>query len=122
MLITPLFAALFGVFYFLLSLNVVRFRLSKQVSLGDGNDKNVERAVRIHANFIEYVPLLLLLFYFYEIITLSSTLVLFLASGLFMARVFHVIGMLKPRQWMVLRQLGALITFSVLLIISLALG
>lgn len=122
MLVTPLFAALFGILYFLLSINVVRHRFSKQVSLGDGDDKYVERAIRIHANFIEYVPLILVLFYFYEIMTLSGSLVFVLGSSLLLARICHVVGMIKPRQFLVLRQIGALVTFSVLLIVSLALA
>ena len=66
MLVTPLFAALFGVLYFILSINVVRFRLGQRVSLGNGDNQDIEKAIRIHANVIEYVPLILLLFYFYE--------------------------------------------------------
>ena len=103
-------------------LNVVRCRLGKQISLGDGNDKDVERAIRIHSNFIEYVPLILILFYFYEIISLSSSLVFFLGTSLLLARALHIVGMLKPRGWFILRQLGAGVTFSVLLVISIALA
>jgi hypothetical protein len=37
------------------------------VSLGDGGDKELQTWIRAHANFIEYVPLCLILIY-----TLSS--------------------------------------------------
>jgi len=122
MLVTPLFAALFGLFYFILSINVVRFRIGQKVSLGSGDNRDIEKAIRIHANFIEYVPLILLLFYFYEVMSLSGSLVFFLASALFIARICHITGMLNPKEWMLLRQLGAGVTFLVLLAISVALA
>ncbi|MCH2190609.1 MAG: MAPEG family protein [Gammaproteobacteria bacterium] len=122
MLVTPLFAALFGVLYFILSINVVRFRLGQRVSLGNGDNQDIEKAIRIHANFIEYVPLILLLFYFYEVMSLSSSLVLFLASTLFIARVCHIIGMVNPTELVLLRQVGAAVTFLVLVVISCALA
>lgn len=122
MLTTPLFAALFGFLYVCLSLNVVRHRLSKRISLGAGSDKEAERAIRAHANFIEYVPLCLILFYFLEMTTLSNWLVIYLASTLVMARVMHIIGMIKPKEFFVLRQIGTVATFTIILIASGALA
>lgn len=122
MLVTPLFAALFGLFYFLLSLNVIRYRLGQRVSLGSGGNSEIERAIRIHANFIEYIPLILILFYFYEVMSLSGSLVFVLASILFVARLCHVVGMLNPKEWLLLRQIGAAATFLILLFISIALA
>ncbi len=116
MLITPLFAALFGLIYIGLSANVIRYRLSKQISLGDNGDKAVERAIRTHGNFIEYVPLSLILFYFIEILSLSGQLVFVLGTVLLISRIGHIIGMLNPKRWFILRQIGAVGTFTVILI------
>ncbi len=122
MLITPLFAALFGLLYVALSLYVVSHRFSKKISIGSGGDKATEMAMRAHANFIEYVPLALILFYFIEVISLSSTLVFVMACTLLFARVAHIIGMLKPAQWLILRQLGSVLTFTVIIIVSVSLA
>jgi len=120
--LTPFFAAVFGLLYIFLSLNVVRHRLGKGISIGAGDDKAAEYAIRTHANFIEYVPLALLLFYFIEMISLSSVLVFYLGSALVVARVMHIIGMLDPKNWMILRQIGTVGTFSIIIVASCALA
>ena len=122
MLITPLFAALFSLLYVALTLNVVRHRFTKRISLGNAGDKATERAVRAHSNFIEYVPLCLLLLYFNEMVTLSSHLVFYLAITLLIGRVMHVIGMLRPYRWMILRQIGMVLTILVIVTSSLSLA
>lgn len=121
MLITPLFAAMFGFIYIALAANVVRYRFGKNIPLGDQGDTTIERAIRAHANFIEYVPMSLLIFYFLEILSLSGQLVFFLASTLLIARVCHIVGMLNPKEWLVLRKFGAAATFTVMIIASCAL-
>lgn len=122
MLVTPLFAAIFGFIYVLLSFNVIRHRFSKKISIGANGDKPTEVAIRIHANFIEYVPLCLILFYFLELLTLSSSLVVTLGGVLLVARVMHIIGMQKPRDFLVFRQIGVLATFGVIILASCALA
>ena len=59
--IIPVFAAVFAVFFVFLSINVIRARQQHKVGIGTGRNKSVERAIRVHANFAEYVPFALLL-------------------------------------------------------------
>ena len=59
--ITALYAGLAGLLLLTLAWLVVRARWRYKVSLGVGTDPGMERAVRVHANFVEYVPLALLL-------------------------------------------------------------
>jgi uncharacterized membrane protein YecN with MAPEG domain len=113
--ITPLFAAIFGLMYVALSFNVVRYRLGTKVSLGAGESSKLERAIRTHGNFIEYVPFVLLLMWFIETLTLSANVVFWLGSILLIARVSHAFGMFYPKQLMILRQLGTLATFGVII-------
>lgn len=114
--ITPFFAAIFAVIYVILSLGVIKHRLGKKVSLGSGQDPQLEKAIRIQGNFAEYVPFALLLMWFLEIIAYEHTLVLILGTALLLARLAHVVGMREPKKYFIFRQLGALITFVVLLI------
>ena len=65
--ITALYAALSGFLIIALAANVVRLRLAKKVSLGDGGHKDVSRAIRAHGNTIEYIPLALILMALLEI-------------------------------------------------------
>jgi len=113
--ITPLFAAIFGLMYVALSINVVRYRFGGRVSLGTGDNKNLERAIRAHGNFMEYVPFAILLMWFIETLSLSASTVFWLGSILLIARVSHAFGIFYPRQLMIFRQLGSLVTFAVLI-------
>lgn len=116
--ITPLFAAFFGLFYVALSLYVIRFRLKHQVSLGDDDHMDLRTATRIHANFIEYVPLAIILLWFYETISFSSHWVFVLSSVLLLSRIAHVYGMLYPAKAIILRKVGMLGTFAVIIAVS----
>lgn len=58
---TPIFAALLGLIFFFLSLRTSLERRRAKVSLGDGGDPGLQGAIRAHGNFIEYVPISLLL-------------------------------------------------------------
>jgi uncharacterized membrane protein YecN with MAPEG domain len=118
--ITPLFAAIFGLMYMALSLNVVRHRLGTKVSLGDGDNKSLECAIRTHGNFAEYVPFALLLLWFIETLTLSANVVFWLGSLLLIARVAHTFGMFYPKSLIILRQLGVLATFGVIAMASIS--
>jgi uncharacterized membrane protein YecN with MAPEG domain len=115
---TPLFAAIFALIYIALAALVIRLRMSNQVSLGDGDLSELKRAVRVHGNFIEYVPISLILLWFVETISFSHGLAFVLGWILLVARILHIIGMLKPKSLFVLRQIGVIGTFAVLIIAS----
>ena len=66
MTILPVYAALLALLFVLLSIRTIRTRHSRKVALGHGDDPAMLRAMRVHANFAEYVPLALLLIYFVE--------------------------------------------------------
>ena len=59
--VVPLYAAIFALIYIGLTSRVIMLRNGKRISLGHGDDPTLERAIRIHGNFIEYVPLALIL-------------------------------------------------------------
>jgi len=119
--VTPLFAAVFTLMYLGLSLNVIRHRLGHGVSLGDGGHSSLQVAVRTQANFVEYVPLMLILMWFIETLTFSSSSVFWIGSFLLISRIFHALGMFYPRKLLILRQLGAIGTFAVMVKAALAL-
>jgi len=121
MFVTPLFAAIFGVLYTLLAINVVRLRLSEKVSLGNGGNRGLTRAIRIHANFIEYVPIALLLMWFLESMTFGTQEVFWLGALLLVARVAHVFGMLYPESLMICRKIGVILTLGIILKASISL-
>ena len=64
--ITAVYASLLAILYIVLSYRVAQRRMRFQVGLGTGQNTELERAVRIHGNFAEYVPIALLLLAFLE--------------------------------------------------------
>ena len=75
--LTSLFASLFTIFYLFLSFRIGYLRGSPVMKLIFKMDKKVpaiklDRNVRAHGNFSEYVPLFLILLYIFESIDLIS--------------------------------------------------
>ena len=64
MTITAIYAALLGLLFLALSVNVVRTRRATRVSLGAGDHPLLERRIRAHGNFAEYTPIALILIAF----------------------------------------------------------
>lgn len=58
---TSFYASILGFIYFYLSVSVIRLRILHNITIGDGNNKSLKILIRRHANFIEYVPISLIL-------------------------------------------------------------
>jgi uncharacterized membrane protein YecN with MAPEG domain len=97
MVATLVSAGLCGLLFFWLSIRVVRVRLSSKVALGDGGDAVLLSRIRSHANFAEYVPLMLVLILAIEL-SLKATPVTLWAPALALPvlRLLHAIGMDRP--------------------------
>ena len=122
--ITAFYASLLALIYVGLASWVVAGRVTKETLFGDGGDQSMLRRVRCHANFIEYVPIALIVIGFYEASGGSSTLVRVLLVILVVARILHPIGMFAgvntPRQF-ACRGGGIILTLVVLLVAAIAL-
>ena len=59
--IVLLYAALLGLILVYLSYRVVSYRVKYKVGIGDGGNTKLARAIRVQGNFVEYVPIALLL-------------------------------------------------------------
>jgi uncharacterized membrane protein YecN with MAPEG domain len=60
--VTALYAGLIGVLLIVLAAGVSRLRRRHKVGLGDGGHRELQRAIRVHGNAVEWaVPALLLL-------------------------------------------------------------
>ena len=64
--IVPVYAAVLAFVYIVLSVRVIQARRSAKVAIGTRGDVHLERKMRVHANFAEYVPFALLLATFIE--------------------------------------------------------
>ena len=109
--VLPLYAALLGLFYIALSVRTISLRRKNRRSLGDGGDPALNRAIRVHGNFAEYVPLALVLLFLLESQNYSRVLVHVFASLLLVGRLIHAYGVSQLKEKLIFRMVGTLMTF-----------
>lgn len=116
--VTGFYLGLLALIYAALALEVARLRRGNRVLFGDGENLRLRSAIRAHANFIEYVPIIALVIAMLEASGTSTTGVHALMGALLVARLLHPLGMYsKPRTWQFSagRVGGIMITISVLI-------
>ena len=118
--ITALYAGLLGLVYLTLTMRVIRRRQTNRIDLGSGDDPVMERRIRGHANFGEYVPYSLLLMALLESGGSSPMLLHGLGGVLLVSRLLHGYAFSFTAHWFPGRFYGALLTLVVLALASLA--
>ncbi len=113
--ITSLFAALLTLLLLVLSIRIIIIRGRERIGLGVGESKPLEVAVRIHGNFIEFVPMAVLLLALMELAGAGAMMLYVCGGVLFLARISHAIGLTKTIGTSLYRAFGVLGTFAVLL-------
>lgn len=101
----------------MLSFRVSFVRRRTGVSLGTGGNAELERAVRAHGNFAEFVPLTLLLLGFLEMQRISAYALHTLCLVLLAGRILHAIGI--SQETLPPRVAGMAATYLVLVIAAL---
>ena len=94
--ITALYASLLAFIYIKLSTNVIELRRLHKISLGHKNHKDLEQSIRAQANFIEYVPLGLILLSCLEINKIHPVIVFLLGGLLLVGRFLHAKSFTMP--------------------------
>lgn len=115
-MVTGLYAGILALIFVGLSFNVILRRIKLKVLFGDNNDPILTTAVRIHGNFIEYVPLTLLCIGLYEAQGGPATMIHTLGIFLIGARLLHAAGLHLNK---VMLRLGGMIgTLTALTIVA----
>lgn len=114
LLVTAIFASILALMFIKLSFNVISFRRKNKVSLGGGGVDELERAIRAHGNFAEYVPLGLFLIGALELNEAPLVLVAPLGVLLLAGRYFHAKGINQPPPDFTNRVRGMKLTFAAL--------
>ncbi|MEI6893761.1 MAG: MAPEG family protein [Colwellia sp.] len=117
--VTFYFAAMLAIFYLYLSFKVIFIRKEVQVAIGDGGSDKLARAIRVHANFSEYVPLTLLLLYFLETQNANAMVISVLGGLLLVARVVHAYGVSEVDEQLKFRIFGMFTTMGVIIVSAL---
>ena len=98
--ITGLYLAILALIYAVLALQAARLRRDNRVLFGDGENMKLRSAIRAHANFIEYVPIIALLVAMLEMSGTSAVRVHVLMGALLVSRLLHPLGMYsRPGTW-----------------------
>ncbi len=112
--IVPFYASLLAALYIVHSVRVIRMRVSNRIGLGDGSNPRLQRAIRVHANFSEYVPLALILVAFVEMQHSAPALVHGLCLALLVGRIIHGYAVSQEKEDVRLRVAGMVLTFVTL--------
>ena len=88
-----LYAGVLGLLLIALSAQVVLARRRFRVRLGTGTEEGMQQAVRVQANFVEYVPFAVLLLVLAEVTGLPGPAVHGAGLLLVASRVLHAVGL-----------------------------
>lgn len=116
--ITLVLSSVMGLMCVWLALQVIKNRRKHQISLGDGGIDELTRAIRAHGNFVEYVPLSLILLGCSELNQAPNLIVIGFAVLIFLGRAFHAYAFLAGKDHFKPRILGMKLTLYGLVALS----
>lgn len=114
--ITSLYTAILAIIMFVLAYMTSARRKEAQINLGTGNDDIMERRSRAFGNFIEFVPMLILLMAMIEIQGYGNDYVHILGIITVLSRIFHALGMTNSISVINGRFVGAILAYFSLLV------
>ena len=114
-----LYVGLFGILMIVLSLRVSFVRRDARVPVGDGDNEVLLRRIRAHGNFVEFVPIALLLLALAEHTGMGSLLIHLFGIVLLVGRISHAYGISQTNEVFIFRMVGSLATLTVIAILSL---
>lgn len=118
MIITALYAGLFALLLLCLTLNVVRLRREHKIGLLDEGNIVLRKAIRMHGNATENIPIILILMGLAESNAASPILLHATGSIALVCRIWHALGISKTAGISKGRLYGMLGTFLVILFLA----
>ena len=114
--ITPYYAAILALLFIILSVRTIKTRREHKVAIGDGGEKSILRASRVHANFSEYLPFALLLIAVLELQSYSHWMIHGLCIALVAARIAHAYGVSQANENFKFRIFGTATSINIIAI------
>lgn len=93
-MVTYIYIGIMALIFVGLSFNVILRRVKNKTLFGDSGDQNLLHAVRVHGNFAEYVPFILLMMFLYESTGGSRYLIHTYGILLIASRALHAWGLM----------------------------
>ena len=116
--ITLLYAGLLGLIWMALSFRAGSLRGKTGISIGDGGNPQLLLEMRRQANFVEAVPLLLLIIALLEMNGVGAYVIHAMGAALVIARVAHPMGLQADTMSGLGRVVGAMLTALLMLVAS----
>lgn len=110
MAIVGLYAGVLALLYIVLTFRTIILRGKFKAALGDGKQELLQRAIRVHGNFNEYVPLGLVLLFLVAANQAPNYLIHILGAALLLGRLLHALGVSRSPEPLILRQIGMVLT------------
>ena len=111
-------AAVFGLLHVIFTLRVGNYRFKSRISLGDGGDPEMRNRVRAHGNFIENVPIAVLLILLNDLDGAQDNTLILMGSILLTSRLTHYLTIATRRLPVILRPLSMIGTLGTILAAS----
>ena len=112
--IAALYAALLTLLFLTLTFRALARRFASRIVLGTGGDRALERAVRVHANFAEYVPVFLAALIAAELCGAPAAALHAAGAAMLAGRLAHAAGMSREPDIVPLRAAGMVLTLLAL--------
>lgn len=119
-MITPFYASILVFLFVFLSVRTLLLRRKLRIGIGTGENEQMLRAMRVHANFAEYTPFALLLVLMIEMLAGPALLIHFVCVCLVIGRVLHAFGVSNSAENYGFRVSGMALTFTSLCTSALA--
>jgi uncharacterized membrane protein YecN with MAPEG domain len=114
--ITALYAGILAIVFVTMSFMVIGLRRRNVTSMGDGGDVCLQRRIRGHGNFAEYVPFALLLMALAESHQVNAIWLHLLGGLLLGGRLIHGWAFSSGKERLGARVLGMVLTLSAVII------
>ncbi|MEM6483513.1 MAG: MAPEG family protein [Pseudomonadota bacterium] len=115
--VIPIYLAVLGALFVPFTMRVGMYRMKSNISLGTGDDRELERRMRAQANFVETVPLAIVLLIVMELLGAAPVWLHSLGGALVIGRIAHYLGLsgLGPA---ILRPIGMFLTLGTFIVSS----
>lgn len=94
-MITGFYAGLLGLMLIFLTVRIALRRRKYRVGIGDGGIPDLAQAIRVHGNFVETVPFLLIILGILELSLVASLYLHIFGGVIIISRLLHANGLTK---------------------------
>jgi uncharacterized membrane protein YecN with MAPEG domain len=118
-MITGLYASICGLLLVFMAVRVSYTRGKQKVDLGDGGKDPMLRAIRLHGNAAEYIPISLILMFFLELQGSAHWFLHLCGIVLVISRLLHMQGLMQSRTLTPGRLVGTGLGWALIVVMSL---